>query len=196
MIQLYKACFISNLDYFFIAGSSLTLKNIEKLEVLQRKLLRRSLGLMNNTPNLFVYSEAGEIPVRFRQELILVKYIFKDETQVHHISHKFMTEHLQEQHKRQNGNRRNTLSFTEKWRQLYRDYQEVLQFNPIFSLKFTNLPKAQTFIPSFTNMTQYYEKWEKFHFIYSDGSRTNSGIGAAVFDPLNNYQQLVMYMLV
>lgn len=50
---------------------------------------------MNKTPNLFTYSESRELPFRCRQELVLTESIFKEETQLNNISHKFMTDHLQ-----------------------------------------------------------------------------------------------------
>lgn len=52
-------------------------KKIERLKILQRKLLRRRLGLMESSPNLFVSSEFSELPLRFRKEFILLKSTLK-----------------------------------------------------------------------------------------------------------------------
>lgn len=89
-------------ETIFIAGNSITQ---EDTEVLQRKLLRRCLGLMNSTPNLFVYLQISE--QLFREELILIKSILKDETQIRRISYKRMIEHIQDLTYQANRQQRN-----------------------------------------------------------------------------------------
>lgn len=75
--------------YSFVACNSLNNKEIEKLEILQRKLNRQNLRLMASTPNIYDFSEAGKLPLRFGKEYIITKRILKDETYQNHISHKY-----------------------------------------------------------------------------------------------------------
>lgn len=74
----YFVLFRSSLDYIFITCNNLTEKQFVKLEIQQQKLLKYCVGLMNSTPNVFVYTESAEHPLRLRKELILIKNIFKN----------------------------------------------------------------------------------------------------------------------
>lgn len=69
--------------------SNLTDKQLKQLEVLKRKLLGRSSGPMNSSPNIFVYSESGEYSVSFSKEFIIAKYVLKDEVTSDHIAHSY-----------------------------------------------------------------------------------------------------------
>lgn len=103
-----------------------------------------------------------------------------------------MIEHLQKSDQQFNRQKRNNTVHPSIWKQLYMAYREeidsiVSYLNILFTLKFVNQDRISTSITHFTNMSQYYKKWIEYLFIYSDGSRSPSGVGTAIYDPKHNY---------
>lgn len=62
---------------------------------------------------------------------------------------------------------------------------------PLFSLSFSTEPRVDTSIFRFIYMNDYYNKWRGYYHIYTNGSRQNSGTGAAFYDPITKHSEQI-----
>ena len=82
LLILYRKCFIPKILYDLI-GIPLRKNEWEKLEVINRKVLRNFLNLPDSTPRVGLYNEFGVIPIQYmlyKRTLGMWKRINRDET--------------------------------------------------------------------------------------------------------------------
>ena len=64
LLILYEKCFVLKILYG-LAGIPMNKKSLEKIELIDRKVLRNFLNLPSCTPKVSLYHELGVIPIRF-----------------------------------------------------------------------------------------------------------------------------------
>ena len=64
LLIIYKKCFIPKILYGLV-GVPLRKSEIEKLEIINRKVLRNILNLPSSTPKVALYNELGVIPIEY-----------------------------------------------------------------------------------------------------------------------------------
>ena len=62
-LLLYHSLFLSTILFNSQAWSKLRVKDLEKLQVLQLKFLKKAVGVASSTPNSFLYLELGILPI-------------------------------------------------------------------------------------------------------------------------------------
>ena len=88
MLLLYRALFISTMLFNSQAWSKLRKKDINSLQTLQLKYLKRVLGVASSTANAVVYLELGVLPIQYEIELRQLMFLHRilnleDEDPVH-----------------------------------------------------------------------------------------------------------------
>ena len=64
MLILYEKCFVKKMLYG-IPGIPMNQQHYDKLERIDRKVLRNFLNLPSSTPKISLYNELGVIPIKF-----------------------------------------------------------------------------------------------------------------------------------
>jgi hypothetical protein len=64
LLILYEKCFVHKMLYG-LAGIPMNKKSLEKIELIDRKVLRNFLNLPSCTPQISLYNELGVIPIKY-----------------------------------------------------------------------------------------------------------------------------------
>lgn len=196
LLVLYRSLIRSKIDYGGVLYMKASKTLLEKINVVHRRALRICIGAMISTRKEFLLSEAGEIPLDLRRELMADKFYIKVQAISAHPL--FMrTQRLQ---------RQSTLPYwSNRSHQLLQRLPELSQthtarhlmcFNtvvPLTSMDFTDLIDLDTgrFFQNIDNLMEVRQEflrklntdWRNGAHIYVDGSKMEEGVGAAYLHP-------------
>lgn len=201
LLNIYQTLVRSKIDYGCIAYASAKVTILKQLDVLHNTALRIILGAYRTTPVDSLYCEAGEAPLELRRQILSLSYASKITANplilTHHhtfnknvnpVSPNIQTEpfYVRIQHYKNRLNISNisslkieTYNFTPPW-QIKPPH--INTYLSCFSKQSTSI---QTLIQHFNETMQKYPNYTE---IYTDASKQNDGLGAAIVTPTNNVQ--------
>lgn len=77
LVLLFYKAYIRSMDYGSIFYSSACNTSIKKLDVLQFKALRTSIGVMKSTPTNILLAETYELPLKYRRVVLAYNFLLK-----------------------------------------------------------------------------------------------------------------------
>lgn len=193
LIKMYKSLIETRLTYGAVAFGSLRKSYFKQLERIQLAAVRTAIGAFRTSPTEAILCDASITPLRLIFELETLKYAGKTITQPNHINKDLF---------RNNGNDYlSRPSYTKPARIRYLELAEKYnippmetpllseQFNtppwlkhpPNINIKLTNLKKESTAPTVYQKLVRYeLSKHNNALIIYTDGSKTQNGVGAAI----------------
>ena len=192
LLRLYKALVLPIIEYgsiIYAGGSKTSLANIEPL---QNHFLRIALGIMKTSPIHSLQVEANITPLHIRRIDLTMRYYVKIKQQPNHAAYKSISllPHL---HTTRTG-----LTMASRIRHYQREIDYVLpSISPLPPNRVTPW-LLHPLLVSFLFATQkhtlleteiqqafliYQENHPDYHFIYTDGSKTNDSTGVGVYSP-------------
>lgn len=146
-----------------------------------------------NSVNLLVYSESGELTLRFKKELISNKSVLKDESTTEHLSHGYKEKIIKFYICNRRGRQDHVIPAKANiWHKIYANLHDEKVYTPsnkIFSLNFTDSPRSESSIPDYHNIQEGYTRWPDFHYIFTDGSKTAEETAAATYDLVYQHKE-------
>jgi len=193
MSIFYKSFIRSKLDYGCVFYGSASHSQLLKLDRLQNKALRFIIGATNSTLICALSSETGISPLEYRRNLLTDRFLARNMTQLNPdlissikqitINWRFTPSKLPLLCKRAI-----TILKLQKFTIKLPTYQfKSLQFSQLFkSFKIHKLPLTRN-----SSSQLIFNQYTHQHFpnstpIFSDGSRSDSGVGAAFWIPSSN----------
>ncbi|XP_073969226.1 uncharacterized protein [Rhodnius prolixus] len=195
----YKATIRSVIDFGSIFYGGACKSRLKKLDVIQNKSIRTSLGYLNSTPVDVMLNEAGEMPLSVRRQMLADRYMIKLMSKSSPICGKLC--HLSVKVLSANYWQKKISpllvnSFTEL--SYIRAQMYSSEIAPIFKTNYSNLIQTLNieFLldnrdnPSYVSKIIFnanYEKHSDYYTLYTDGSKLDGRTGAAFYDPQLDY---------
>lgn len=207
-IQLYKSLIQSRLDYCCFLIDNCAQQDLKKLNMVQNVALRVALGLLKSTPIIAMQAECSILPLDVRRSLLTNRLIYKVMSESNHPScYKIMQLKLLTE----------TMPYWQKKNKpLYiKALDNISQYNPIFNLANESTTIYEFEKPLFMHdlkiacedkldvskkcnevlLQQYfYDRmnitYKDYTCIFTDGSKTSEGTGAAFYIPAIEHKEL------
>lgn len=197
-LTFYRAYTRSIIDYGSILYGAAANIHLKKLDTLQYKALRMVHGAIKSTPVENLLSLSNEPPLTLRRLLLAGKYLAKATDQEHSLNHQKISTLTRYVLTNQFWNRKNTPPLVEA-------YIEIAEFCPnrrpsssVFSHPFEHyLWCSEVIIPPYSDIpavakTQFQaivNSYPNALHIYTDGSKSEKGVGSAVYCPKIKHHQ-------
>jgi len=203
-LKIYRSMIRSKIDYGCQVYGSAAETTLNSLNPIITEILRLATGAFKSTPRDSLYVLAEELPLNLRREKLCLRYYYKTKSSIDNPAHKhvvplhcrnlFMNKHL-------------PLPLSHRTQNLTERYNLRKGFvKPKFSYSIHNitvpswslhkqqvnfqlaLPKASTsdivYRMEFRNLCD--EQYHEHRVLYTDGSKSQTGVGAAVMSELGN----------
>lgn len=198
LMLLYKSLLRSKIDYGFIVFGSASKKSLAPLMTVANNALRIATGAFLSTPIDSLYVLANEIPLDLRYQMLSMRYFYLIRSQINNPAN-FIA--LQQGNDRLFKNKQLTPPFALRVNRMIKQYQLTTgPIQPMFSyrllsiktpswsidppcvnLNLANYHKSDTKPALYTKLFQdmIESKYKHFSILYTDGSKTATGVGAA-----------------
>ena len=203
-LLFYRATIRSIFDYGSNLYGQASESSLRKLDIIHHKCLRRCLGLLNSTPIDVLLSESGELPLRYRRELLTNRYTIKVIAQnpalylnisslnTKVLTHKFWC-------KKKSPPLTTSFINTSPFSELIDKNCILPIYASDFYLQFAHLNILYANFDSNIPTIAYKQKIKSYfaksntepYYIYTDGSKSHLGTGAAFYDPQNKYNSMI-----
>ncbi|XP_076660928.1 uncharacterized protein LOC143364494, partial [Halictus rubicundus] len=189
LLKIYKSLILSRIDYGAAAYSGSSKSNLQKLNVIHHMGIRYAIGAFRTSPVQSLYCESGIEPLNIRRKKILLKYVTQIQAKRSHLNYYIFSESSYGQDcgkskssasraitmlKQMNINTKNVTPIniyqTPPW--IISELKYHIELKEFDKEKTSSL----TFNAVFQDIVNSYE--DKVC-IYTDGSKTNAGVGYA-----------------
>lgn len=189
LLKIYTSLILSRIDYGSIAYSSTSKSNLRKLNVIHNMGIRHAIGAFRTSPVQSLYCESGIEPLKLRREKILLKYVTEVQAKRSHLNHNIFSEYsniLENAHSKSSASR--ALVMIKQWNINTRNVTPInIYQTPPWIIKELNfhtelaeLDRENTNSLTFNTLFQeIVNRYKDKVCIYTDGSKTSSGVGYA-----------------
>lgn len=195
LLRVHEAVTTSIHNYSSLIFTNLTKKDEQKLNTIQTRSTKYAIGAFVTSPNTSVYAESGIMPLKHQRKIQLLKYACKVKQNKNNILHDSLEDDTRDMKYKKLKNPPISFTMRQELKKLNIDKQTKF-FNPQISLhpfwrksKFRINLKMTQFNKDNTSheiiRRTFYETLDKYarngyEVIYTDGSKTEHGYGAAV----------------
>ncbi|CAH2105151.1 unnamed protein product [Euphydryas editha] len=203
MRRLYIALIRSRIDYGCYLYDNAAISHTYKLDKLQNQALRVIGGFIKSTPIHIMESELNIPPLHLRRQFLCIKFYLKLRSKTNNLHMNFFSDLSYMTQNRYWSRKRKSLLVTthnmlnreevsssyplemfsmDAWVSSI-DIRDVIRLN----ISYIKAPKSHYDLHNlkFNTIYELNEIYSGWHFIYTDGSKTCNGVGAAYYDPLN-----------
>lgn len=203
LLTLYKVLIRSVLDYGSIVYGNATQLTLRKLDVFHYRVIRLVLGAMKTTPTNALLVEAAAMPLSIRRQMLADNFLLS-RASISDSALLTVVVQFWRLTQASHGRRMNRLPLLvrsyEKWHHLFSLLlldTKLPCFNSSFDLFFHPVPVS--YMPSDyrtgTDINRDLEHflnihWPQYAHIYTDGSKSEAGVGYAFFSPTSGIYQM------
>ncbi|XP_031328514.1 uncharacterized protein LOC116159626 [Photinus pyralis] len=193
LLQMHHSLLLSKMEYGCVAYSSARKSTLARLDHLHHAGIRYSIGAFRTSPIHIMLSEAGFLPLSHRRDKILSGYVAGIRAQPDHPNYKLLFSGIRGFLERPTITRPAGVRAHELFAAMGVNMPSVLPFGQgevppwmipkmkIF-LKLAEYVKEDTPVTIYrSNFLAFLEEHRDSTIIYTDGSRTESGVGCAVY---------------
>jgi ribonuclease HI len=195
LLRLYRSLVRSKLDYGCIVYGSARKTYLKKLDTIQNQALKICLGAFRTSPIVSLHVEAGELPIRLRREKLALQYALKLRASMSNPSYKkaFYIRNTKLYERKPKAIRPIALRIHNSLKAICPNIEDVEQYRvpniapwlikrPQINLSLSEYPKALLDPLEFQKMfNELKDLYSDYTAIYTDGSKDNNKVAAAVF---------------